>query len=130
MLYDFPPLVFALRFLLTLPRKSYLEQPPSYTRLAADFIVYYVVTFVFAICYKVVAVLMRSKVSLRACVMMALFATVYWAPVNLLDYITFSDLQVRKMLTIGFSTSPPAHHGLIFRRFLVDNYLYCPWSRH
>jgi pimeloyl-ACP methyl ester carboxylesterase len=111
--------IYALRFsafsisiavLIDLAAKIIFGTTPSYTRFAADFILYYVVTFVYAICCKVVAVLMRSKVSLRACFMMALFATVYWAPVNLLDYITFSDLQVRRMLTLGFfdfSTGSP-----------------------
>jgi hypothetical protein len=100
--------IYALRFsafsiciaiLVDIPPYIIFGKPLSFTILAADFIVYYIVTFVFAICSKVVAVLVRSNVSLRVCFMMALFVTVYFALANLTDYVTFSDQQIRRTLT-------------------------------
>jgi hypothetical protein len=70
-------------------------------QIAAIFIFYYVVAFVFAICSKMVAVLVRSKVTLRACLMMALFAMVCWAPCHLLDYIVLSDVEVYRAMVLG-----------------------------
>jgi hypothetical protein len=103
--------IYALRFsafsvivaiLIGMPAQIIFGKTPfSYIQIGAIFVLYYVVAFVFAICSRVVAALVRSKVTLRACFMMALFATVYWAPCNLLNYITLSDEKVYKAMTIG-----------------------------
>jgi hypothetical protein len=106
--------IYALRFsafsicvaiLVDIPPYIIFSKPLSFTNLTANFILYYIVAFVFAICAKVVAVLVRSNVSLRVCFMMALFATVYYSPVNLIDYVTFSDQQVHRMLSREIPTS-------------------------
>ena len=100
--------IYALRFsafsicvaiLVDIPPYIIFGKPLAFKNLIANFILYYIVAFVFAICTKVVAVLVRSTVSLRVCFMMALFATVYFSPVNLIDYVTFSDQQIRRILT-------------------------------
>jgi hypothetical protein len=99
--------IYALRFsafsicvaiLVDIPPYIIFGKPLAFKNLIANFILYYIVAFVFAICTKVVAVLVRSNVSLRVCFMMALFATVYFSPVNLIDYVTFSDQQMRRIL--------------------------------
>jgi len=105
--------IYALRFsafsicvaiLVDIPPYIIFGKPLTFNNLIANFILYYIVAFVFAICAKVVAVLVRSNVSLRACFMMALFATVYFSPVNLIDYVTFSDQQMRRMLSLEIPT--------------------------
>src|SRR5215472_13075924 len=87
--------IYALRFsafsifiaiLVDVPPYIIFGKPLSFTILTADFIIYYIVAFVFSIFSKMMAVLVRCKISLRVCLMMALFATVYFALSNLTDY--------------------------------------------
>jgi TIR domain len=103
--------LYALRFsafsicaaiLIGIPAQIIFDKTPVTTALiAAIFVLYYIVAFVFAICSKVVAVLVGSKVTLRACFVMAFFATIYWAPCRLLDYIVKSDQKVYRAMTLG-----------------------------
>jgi hypothetical protein len=102
--------IYALRFsafsvcaaiLIGIPAQIIFYKLPALTQIGAVFILYYVVAFVFAICSKATAVLVRSKASFRACFMMALFAMVYWAPGSLIDYIDLSDLKVYRLLYLA-----------------------------
>jgi hypothetical protein len=100
-------LVFALRFsafsvfiaiLVDLPpRIFFFSSPVNLMNTLGLFIVYYIDAVIAAVSSKLVATVMRSKISLRTCFMMSLFATVYWPVVNIGNYSFLGDKQLYKL---------------------------------
>jgi hypothetical protein len=70
-------------------------------QIAAIFLMYYVIAFLCALGSKIMAIVVRSKTSMRRCFILALMATAYWPLCNLLDYITYSDEKVYRILMLG-----------------------------
>ena len=66
----------------------------------AQFVLYYIMTFVFCLSLKLMSIIFISRTPIRICLIFALLTTIYWPLNNLMDYIILSD----KSLYEAFST--------------------------
>jgi hypothetical protein len=81
-------------------RYIFIPKSLSLQGAVALFVLYYVQTFIVASSARILAFIVRSRVSMRKCLVMALFATVYWALNNLLSLVSFSDKDLYRKLIV------------------------------